>query len=37
MRVGLYGGSFDPIHIGHLLIADIAREQKCLDEVVFLP
>ncbi|MEO2012474.1 MAG: nicotinate-nucleotide adenylyltransferase [Pirellulaceae bacterium] len=37
MRVGLYGGSFDPIHIGHLLIADIVREQKCLDEVVFLP
>jgi nicotinate-nucleotide adenylyltransferase len=37
MRVGLYGGSFDPIHTGHLLVADIVRERRYLDEVIFLP
>jgi nicotinate-nucleotide adenylyltransferase len=36
-RIGVYGGSFDPIHIGHLLIAESARETLGLDEVRFLP
>lgn len=35
--VGLIGGTFDPIHIGHLVIAQRALEQLGLDEVVFLP
>jgi len=37
MRIGLYGGSFDPIHIGHLMIADTVREARQLDRIVFLP
>ncbi|AGA58535.1 nicotinate/nicotinamide nucleotide adenylyltransferase [Thermobacillus composti KWC4] len=36
-RVGLMGGTFDPIHIGHLLAAETAREQCGLDEVWFIP
>ena len=36
-RIGVLGGSFDPIHIGHLLIAQDALEQVRLDEVIFVP
>jgi len=37
MRLGLFGGSFDPIHVGHLLLAESAREQCQLEQVWFLP
>lgn len=37
MRLGLFGGSFDPVHLGHLLLAEYCREQARLDQVVFLP
>jgi nicotinate-nucleotide adenylyltransferase len=37
MRVGVYGGTFDPVHIGHLILAEHAREQAQLDEVWFVP
>lgn len=37
LRVGLMGGSFDPIHIGHVCIASEARKALDLDRVLFLP
>jgi nicotinate-nucleotide adenylyltransferase len=37
VRIGLYGGSFDPVHLGHLLLAQAAREEAQLDRVVFVP
>lgn len=36
-KIGLYGGSFDPIHNGHLILARDAMERLELDQVVFLP
>ncbi|MCX7983364.1 MAG: nicotinate (nicotinamide) nucleotide adenylyltransferase [Bacteroidetes bacterium] len=36
-RLCLYGGTFDPPHIGHLIIAESAREQLELDKVFFVP
>ena len=37
MRTGIFGGTFDPVHIGHLVVAERAREDKALDRVVFVP
>lgn len=37
LHVGLFGGSFDPVHNGHLLVADSVQQQLALDTVVFLP
>jgi nicotinate-nucleotide adenylyltransferase len=37
MRIGVFGGSFDPVHFGHLIAAECAREQARLDRVVFVP
>jgi nicotinate-nucleotide adenylyltransferase len=37
MRVGVLGGTFDPVHIAHLVIAEHAREELSLDLVLFIP
>jgi nicotinate-nucleotide adenylyltransferase len=37
MRIALYGGTFDPIHHGHVILAREALEQLGLDRVVFIP
>jgi nicotinate-nucleotide adenylyltransferase len=36
-RVGVFGGTFDPIHQGHLVLAEQCREQARLDRVLFIP
>lgn len=36
-RIGIMGGTFNPIHTGHLIIADDAREKYKLDKVLFIP
>lgn len=37
MKIGFLGGSFDPVHFGHLMAAQDAYEQHQLDRVVFVP
>ncbi len=37
MRIGLLGGTFNPVHLGHLLLADGAQEALQLDQVVWIP
>ncbi len=37
MRIGLFGGTFDPVHLGHLRAAESAREALGLDLLAFLP
>src|SRR5579863_5271590 len=36
MKLGLFGGSFDPIHLGHLLVAQAAREELGLTRLFFI-
>jgi len=37
MLIALYGGSFDPVHIGHLRIAEDVRENYNFDKIIFIP
>mgnify|MGYP001599826241 CR=1 FL=1 len=37
MKLGIYGGSFDPVHLGHLLVAQAAMEELELDRLFFVP
>ena len=37
MRIGVFGGTFDPIHLGHLVVAEDARIALELDKVLFIP
>ena len=36
-RIGVFGGTFDPVHFGHLAIANAALEELGLDRIMFIP
>ena len=36
-RIGIFGGTFDPVHLGHLILAEQGREQGNLDEIWLIP
>ncbi|NOR45385.1 MAG: nicotinate (nicotinamide) nucleotide adenylyltransferase [Candidatus Delongbacteria bacterium] len=36
-KIGIFGGSFDPIHTGHLIICNIIKEELDLDTIIFVP
>jgi nicotinate-nucleotide adenylyltransferase len=36
-RIGIFGGTFDPVHNGHLIMAENVKDQMHLDEVMFIP
>ncbi|MCZ7613467.1 MAG: adenylyltransferase/cytidyltransferase family protein [Ignavibacteriaceae bacterium] len=36
-KVGIFGGTFDPIHLGHLITAQSVKEIRNLDKIIFIP
>ena len=36
-RIALFGGTFDPVHIGHLCVAESVRQSAALDRILFVP
>ena len=36
-KVGIFGGTFDPIHMGHLITAQSVKEIRKLDKIIFIP
>lgn len=37
MNLGIFGGTFNPPHVGHLIVAESVREQVSLDKIIFIP